>query len=215
MRPWLWGLGFVLLVSLALFGLRSCPPQNPANSVTPDTIPDEQVVRERPKPPTSIPQRIAKGSVTPQVVVSRGTPDTLLVRRFAAMVRLADSLRRSNDSLRQIGGRPVPLPSVLPAVWGEYRSDNFRVWFSRSDGSVLRATAKLKPNWSFRSGMDSVSEKMPQFYQDRAWLRTLRQVKKCAPATGVMAGVGALVGQDRLLTAAVTGGATLVGCLVG
>jgi hypothetical protein len=211
------GLAAVILLALGVWlyrGLTSDEP--PAIIGQIDTLPDTVITRERPKPPKTFSQKITKHRVPARVTISRGTPDTSLVRRFAAAVALADSLRRSNDSLREAGQPPLPLPSILPSAWGQYDGDRFTIWMSRSDGAVMRATAKLHPRWSFVAGVDKASEKVPIFTEERAWVRTIRQVKKCAPPAGLVAGVGALVNpQDRALGAAIGGIATLIGCLAG
>lgn len=216
--PWLLLCAIVFGVAAWFVFGGSCRQPDPVINIQPDTIPDEVIVKERPKPPKSIPQKITTQRVKPKKAVSRGTPDTLHIRHFAAVAVLTDSIRRLNDSLQKLGEPPIPLPpSILPPAWGQYREDGrFSLWMSRSDGSVMRTTARLKPNWSFVAGIDPASRREVQFYQDRAWLRTLRQIKKCAPVTGVMTGVGALFSrEDRLLAAAIAGGTTLIGCLVG
>jgi hypothetical protein len=213
----------VILLVIAVFVFRGCPAK-PVPIVIPDTLPDSTLIQERPTAPHTVIQKITKHQVAPKVTVSRGTPDTSLVRRFAAAVAQADSLRRSyqrlKDSLAQ-AGEPIPpppaLPSILPSVGGTYTADGtFTLWMSKSDGAILRATAKLRPNFAFVAGVDHATELQPAFYEDRAWLRTIRQVKKCAPPTGGGALVGALVNpRDRLLGAAVGGLGVLVGCLAG
>jgi hypothetical protein len=223
-RFWLLLLGLAAIALLGYLALQRACRDDPVPIVTPDTLPDQVLEEQRPKPPTTLPQKIVKHGVKPRVTTSQGKPDTLLVRRFAAAVALADSLRRSYTSLRdslEAAGEPAPpppaLPSILPAAWGQYRDNGeFTLWMSRSDGAILRATAKLRPNFSFVAGVDQTTTHQPAFYEDRAWVRTLRQLKKCGPPAGVVAGVGAITNaDDRLLGAVIAGGATLVGCLVG
>jgi hypothetical protein len=219
----------VILLVIAVFVFRGCPAK-PVPIVIPDTLPDSTLIQERPTAPHTVIQKITKHQVAPKVTVSRGTPDTSLVRRFAAAVAQADSLRRSyqrlKDSLAQ-AGEPIPpppaLPSILPSVGGTYTADGtFTLWMSKSDGAIMRTTAKLRPNFAFVAGVDHATEKQPAFYEDRWWLRTGRKVVHCGPVTGVMAVGGyALAPKDehgsrnRWSSAAIAGVLTVVGCLAG
>lgn len=224
-----------LLVGAVLLGvgaglvLRDCRPDQPPSAEGPvDTLPDTAVVAHRPKPgKPNLTTRILSHRVAPRVAVSAGIPDTSLVRRFAQAVNEAESLRVVADSLKQriaqgdqtavIAFNHQPKPKrVLPPVAGKYSGKELTLWLSRSDGSLMRATARLRPRWEFYTGMDAGSDTLPIFTADRWYVRLVRQTVHCAPPAGVMAGVGALVhAENRLLGAAIVGGATLLGCLSG
>lgn len=214
-----YGLVLVIVGGLILLIMRSCatpPPSGPA-LVRPDTV----VLAGRPVPgPVKWHTKFVERPVPASSTVTAGTPDTALARKYARAVAAADAYRDTLRAMRARGDTappPLPPPAVLPTVAGEYghtKGDSLILWATRSDGSVMRAAARLRPRFKFTMGMDDAP--VPRFTEDRAWVRTWRQTKHCALPSLVMAVVGAVAAPDQRGTgAAVAGGATLVGCLAG
>lgn len=208
------GLGFLLYL-----GLRH-QKDGPVIVGKIDTVPDTVLVASRPKIVTRWRERIVIKTVPAQVTLSEGVPDTAWAMRYARAAIRSDSLRRASSAqsdsarLARIHSDSAARQPILPPASGTYDGSTLRLYLTRSDGSLMRATAKLKPRFAFFAGTDGGSDTLPRFQSDRWFVRLGRQSVKCAPPVGVMAGLGALVHtEDRLLGAAVTGGATLVGCL--
>ncbi len=194
---------------LALVLVRSCGPRptQPEIIGKVDTVPDTVIVRSRPRIVVKWRDRIVTKTVPVRVAVSEGTPDTMYALRYALQALAADSARRA----RIEGHTPI-----LPPASGTYDGKRLTLWLTRSDGSLMKATANLKPKFSFFAGYDKGSDTLPIFQTDRWFIRLGKQTVKCAPPAAVMAGVGALVhNEDAWLGAAIMGGATLVGCLIG
>lgn len=201
-------------IAVALLLRTSCAKVNgPLIEGRVDTVADTILVQSRPQILTKWRDRIVTKQVPVRVVVSQGYPDTAFAMRYARAALASDSARRARASGDSVARLPQ---AILPTVSGRYSGSTLDLWLTRSDGSLLRATAKLKPRFAFFSGADKGSDTLPIFQSDRAWVRTLRQAGKCAPAAGVVAGVGALVNpQDRALAAIIGGASTLLGCLIG
>jgi hypothetical protein len=221
------GVALVVLVAVAVliaYIARGCFA---GPTVGPVTHSDSVLVDRPVQGPTKWRTRLVEHTVPAVTGTTTSAPDSLYVRRFVDAARRAaaykdtvERLRRSGtatDSAKADSVPPPPRP-VLPTVSGRYgytKGDSLVVWATMSDGNVMRAAAKLRPRYTFQMGDDSTAYE-PRFTEDRAWVRTARQVKHCAPVTGVGAGTGALVhSDDRLLGAVVVGLSTLVGCLVG
>lgn len=196
-------------------------------SVRPVTHSDSVVVDRPVLGPTKWRTRLVEHPVVAATGTTTSAPDTLYVRRFVDAARRAAAYKDTVERLRRrataadsakADSVPSPPRPVLPTVSGRYgytKGDSLVLWATMSDGNVMRAAAKLRPRYTFAMGDDSTVYE-PRFTEDRAWVRTARQVKHCAPVTGVGAGTGALVhSNDRLLGALVVGLSTLVGCLVG
>lgn len=224
----------VLALLLALLALGSvlllrsgCRKDEPQTTGPPTVLPDTVIVKERPKPPTTFGQKIVRHRVPSTISTSAGTPDTGRSGWYADAAHEADSLRHLADSLRHevtrgdstAGAQLARLSRpkrLLPPVAGRYDDKKLTLWLTRSDGSLMVASARLKPRFNFYAGQNAQTDTLPLFDEDRAWIRTLRQVRKCAPPAGVVAGLGALVNlRDRPLGAIIGGGATLIGCLIG
>ena len=193
------------------FGCRR--PEPPGLDGPVRVLPDSVVVKTRPVPVTKWRDRIVIQRVPVQVVVTESVPDTAWAMRYARAAIKADSVRRARAAGDTLAREPRP---VLPTVAGRYDGKRFRLWLTRSDGSLLMATQRVRPRWQFFSGFDGGTDTLPIFEQDRVWIWALRQAGKCALPSAAMAGVGALVNQqDRALGALVAGSASLVGCVVG
>ena len=178
-----------------------------------DTVADTILVASRPKIVTRWRDRIIVKTVPGRVTMSAGVPDTAWAMRYARAAIRADSIRRSTGLRDSLARAHDP---ILPPASGRYDGSTLTLWLTRSDGSLMRATAKLKPRWEFFAGTDGGTDTLPLFRSDRWFVRLAREAVHCAPPTGVMAGLGALVySEDRVLGSLVAGGATLVGCLAG
>ncbi len=207
------------LVGLALVAIvaRGCAP---GTATGPTVVTDTVVLAGRPiTGPVRWRDRIVRVRVKGETRVTEAAPDTAVARKYAQAVQAAEAYRDSLKAMKARGDTSTPPKApraILPPITGTYDGDSLRLWAARSDGQVMRAAARLRPHFSFAMGYDVESERAPVFMEDRAWLRTVRQAKKCAAPTGVMAGVGALVHQqDRVEGAVIAGLATLVGCLAG
>lgn len=211
-------IGFGALMGAGLIA-SYCFRGEPLPPFTPVVIkPDSVVVKERPstgKP--SLGQRLTTHPVAPARIVSAGVPDTARVRAFARKVFEAESLRAELRRLRAEGKdtSAVSQPdAILPPTAGKYDGQRLDLWLSRSDGSVMQATARLRPRFEWTTGAGGLSDSVPQFREDRAWLRALREIEHCALPTGVLAAGGAaLNSKDRVLGAAIGAGAGLLGCM--
>lgn len=223
-------LGGLVLIGLVLLLARVIPdwfgrgPDRPELETQPDTVPDSAVVAARPRPPRGL-GRLTQHTVKPRAQVSRGTPDTVSVQNWLRAVRLADSLRRENARLRERiargdstltqGDTIRQLPQTLAPGWGVYDGKKLRLGLTRSDGSVMIATAKLRPKFTWQAGLDSLTDSVPLFVEDRWWLRTGREALQCVPRAAPMAGAGALADrQDRFRGALIGAGAAWLGCML-
>ena len=216
MKRLLWpAVALLVALGLIVLVLRGCgaEPDGPLIEGRVDTVPDTIMVASRPKIVTRWRDRIIVKTVPSRVTVSQGYPDTVWAMRYAQAAIRADSLRRMRERGDSVSRGHAP---ILPPASGRYDGSTLTLWLTRSDGSLMRATAKLKPRWEFFAGTDGGTDTLPLFRSDRWFVRLVRETVKCAPPTGVMAGLGALVHtEDRVLGAVVAGGATLVGCLAG
>ena len=223
LRPGLVLAGIVAVVVLCLVVLvrAGCRKDEGPVITGTDTLPDSTLVKERPKPPATFGQKIVRHRVPSRITVSRGTPDTVRAMLWADAAHEADSLRRLVDSLRrgdstdQARASRVPPPKkLLPPVAGRYQGNKLTLWLTRSDGSLLRATAKLRPNFEFYSGQSRETDTFPDFSEDRFWVRALRETAGCLPRAGLVGGAGALVsGEEWKRNGLIAAGAALVGCL--
>jgi hypothetical protein len=220
----------VLLLALLIGGVLvlsrlNCRDEGPSTEGPIVVRPDREVVKSRPQPPKTLPEKILRKKIKPTVVVSRGTPDSGYAMRYARAAFEADSLRRVNAELHRrlaagdTTARPDTTPKVkrvLPPVAGSYTGTVLRLWLTRSDGSLYVATVRIKPHWQFWSGYDRGSDSVPEFSADRWFVRAAREVVHCAPWAAGGSGLGALVDRDhRVRGAVLVGGAVLLGCLVG
>ncbi len=207
----------IWLVARGCAGGPDVPRETPPVAVVPDRV----AVRDR---PTTAPPKVLERIVSRPVVVVRqvsvGTPDTLRARAYARKVFEAESLRVVIRRLRDAGQmaradsvlRETPAP-ILPPVSGRYDGHRLTLWLTQSNGAVMRATARVKPRWSFVAGAGGLSDTLPLVRGDRWWVRQVRELPGCLPATALGAGGGALVAEDALQGAIVGGVALLVACL--
>ncbi len=208
----------VLVLTIWLVA-RGCARSEDVPRETPAVVavPDRVAVRDRPRPaPPKFIERIVTRPVVVVREVSVGTPDTLRARAYARKVFEAESLRAVIRRLRAAGddSTVVAMPApILPPVSGRYDGRRLTLWLTQSNGAVMRATARVKPRWSFVAGHGGLSDTLPLVRGDRWWVRQVREVPGCLPATALGAGGGALVADDALAGAAFGGLALLVACL--
>lgn len=209
-----------------LMGQLLCSgPQPPPVSPPADTLPDAEVKRGRPD--TAAPSgltRIVRVRVPVGREVSRGTPDSALATRYAELARKFARYRieQEQDSLARLRGEvsdttppPAPPPSILPPVTGRYDGSRLTLHLTESSGRIMRATARVKPRFSFVAGHGGVSDTLPLVDSDRWFVRVARETVRCSPKVGANAGLGALLNtDDRVLGAVLAGGGTLLGCLL-
>jgi hypothetical protein len=207
-----------------LLSRTACREEGPSTDGPVVVRPDSEVVKSRPTPPKSFPEKILRKRVKSKVVVSEGTPDSSYAMRYARAAFEADSLRRvlANERKRRTAGDTSARPDtttkakrVLPPVVGSYSGKVLRLWLTRSDGSLYVATVRIRPRWQFWSGYDGGTDSVPDFAADRWFVRVVREAVHCAPWVGGAGGLGALVDKDdRVRGAVLAGGAVLLGCLV-
>ena len=208
-------LGLLLLTGIVVGLTRGCGSgrTRPLVEGPVRVIADTVLIASRPQVVTRWRDRIIVKTVPARVAVSEGVPDTAWAMRYARSAIRADSIRRAQARGDSIARLPGP---ILPPATGHYDGSELTLWLTRSDGSLMRATARLKPRFSFYAGTDAGSDTLPIFQSDRWFVRLARQTVKCAPSVGVIAVLGALVHpNDRVLGAVGIGSAALVGCLSG
>lgn len=212
-------LGLAVLAIGLLLSHASCwgrRPTEPRVSRV-DTVPDKVILQQKPDTAPSLPQRIVKRRVPTHIAVSQGTPDTALARKYADAVMAASRWRDSVAKLtaaRQESHDTTPLVlppkprAVLVPAWANYDGSTLTYGLTRSDGSVLVATARVKPRWELYSGQDRFSDSIPIIRADRWFVRYARRAPKCLVKGTVLGGLTALfVGNsDRLAKALIVGG---------
>jgi len=229
--------GVIVVVGLVWLILRSILGEDrptPPISAVPDTVADEVLVEAKPDPGRAggIGRRLTTHAVgAERQRVSRGTPDTALVRRYAqavadsrrwkaerdSMVRAA---RAAGDSARADSLERAPSTDStgnrLPPVAGKYDGKRLALTLSRADGSILEATAKLAPHWEFSAGQGGASDTLVLWREDRWWARQARELGGCAWRAGApVAGLAAAVSdaEDRARNAVIGGLVALGACL--
>jgi hypothetical protein len=217
-------LGFFLLLGAAAVGvlfLRSCDAEDDGPAITgPVTVvPDTVLLPGRPMPgPIRWRDRLVEGTVAGGVAVSEGTPDTSYVRRFTAAAAEAEAYRDTLRAMRARGDtNPPPRKpkAILPTVTVKYDGRWARVWATRSDGSLLLDTARIRPTWRVEMGYDRGTDTLPRFVADRWFVRLGRDAWRCKWKVTGSSGLGALADTDQPLRGAMlAGGAALVGCLL-
>jgi hypothetical protein len=176
-----------------------------------DTVPDTVLVASRPIIKTRFVDRIIIKTVPAKVTVSEGVPDTALALRYARRALAADSIRRAKQRGDSVARQPGP---ILPPVAGTYDGKHLSLWLTRSDGSLMRATAKLKPRAWFWSGYDAGSDSLPIFRSDRWYTRWARRTPRCGLRSAPVAGLGALADKEnRVRGALISGVAALLSCV--
>jgi hypothetical protein len=202
----------------------ACGPTSPATDGPVTTVPDTAITADRPKPAMKLPERIFRRRVPPKVQVTAGRPDSTRIRAFAAKVRENDSLRAEIRALqaRQAAGDTAADPSsvrlptpVLPPTWGSYDGRTLRWSITRSDGSIMRATARVRPRFDFMAGLTAGTDTIPEVREDRWLTAAAKAVPRCAAKALPFAGGGAIADrEDRLRGAVVAGTAALLGCVL-
>lgn len=224
-RSWLPILLLLVLVGLAVW-LAVCflnrSPRGPELEDPPETVADTIVEAQVPRPPKGL-GKLTRHPVKIRAQVSAGQPDSAAVRRWLRAVKLVDSLRRSNDSLRQraaagdttAGGKIQPLPQVLAPGWGKYDGKRLTLGLTRSDGSVMVATAKVRPHFDWKTGLDDLTDSLPFIHEDRWWLRQARELGGCAWRSAPFAAGGAVVDEENPLRGAAIGaGVAVAACML-
>lgn len=219
LRPWLIVVVAVALLLAALVA-RGClrQPEGVVIAPPPDTLPTPDVIHDRPTPARpSLPTRIFTHPVPVTTIVTSTAPDTAAARRYARKVFEAESLRAVIARIRREGGDTDTVAvsrGVLPPVSGTYDGRTLALWLTQSTGRVMKATARLRPHFSFRAGQGDVSDTVPQVREDGWLLRTGREAAHCTPATVVLALAGALLDTDnRLRGAAIGAGGGFGACM--
>ena len=214
--------GLALLLALVL--VRTCFGPPPVPLLPPVTVkPDSVLIHDRPTvtPPTGIGKLARAPVVVLHRTVSAGTPDTAAARRYARLVFQAESLRavvrrlQAHDSASVADTLSHPT-AMLPPARGAYDGHRLDLYLTRSDGSIMEASAEVRPHWTFAAGGGAGTDTVPLIVGDRAWVRFARQSGKCALPTAVGAGLGAGFHEaDRVAGGIVAGLVTYGACLIG
>lgn len=203
----------VILLAIALgfagiFALgRACAPRAPIVT-QPDTGTVGQVIDRRPEP--GVPHGVGSiihDTVPVAVTVTREVPDSGLVERYAKLALRFAEYRHRMEQRTPADTTPPPIapPEILPPVAMSYTGKQLTMWLTPSSGRAARYTALVQPHWSMVAGRGGASDSRPIVVQDRAWVRTGREVKGCLVPAAVFTLVGALVVPKAPVAGAIGG----------
>lgn len=220
MRMPRWALGALIAALAGIWALWAAecwrPPRPPVPVGRVDTVPDTVFAPPETLPPTVL-ERIVRVPVVVDRSYSRGTPDTAAARRYARAVFRAESLEAVLRRVRASGGDTAAVErprGVLPPVWGGYDGKALTLNLVQSTGRMMRATARVRPPWTFVAGRGGVTDTVPLVVGASGVAAALREVAGCSKPAAVMALAGALLVKDNR-TAGAAGGAAggLLSCL--
>jgi hypothetical protein len=214
------------LIALVLF-VGPCRERPRTPEVAPDTLSEGAATHGRPSPagPSGLIPGATRETVTVIRQVTRTLPDTALVTRYVDLARAyarwrieaAESAKVRAARRDTVSRETAPAPAeVLPPMALSYSGSVLTMWLTPSSGRVAKFTAHAQPHWSAVAGRGGASDQRPVVVEDRAWVRTTREIGGCAlPAllSGAAAGALGAVAADEPGQGAVLGGG--VGAVLG